>query len=615
MANVSYKLKDLDKRVIRIGYVGENDHMHVLIDCKEAFDEYPDAAVTMAVTPPEGVSYPKIVTRTGNVVEWLVKDSDVAAEGDGEFQLTFTENSVVKKSVTGRFEVCRSIVGNGPAPDPVEDWLDEANDVLDEAEEAAQSAGSAAEAATAAAGAIDGMTVAASGLAAGEDPTVQISEVSGHKHIAFGIPQGAKGDPGDPGDPSTIIDDTSTAANKVWSASKSGELMSAFNGLDTNAVKYVATRTFHVGDNLLTNDTTFTGTGWSGSLANGFTHATGNTDPLVFEIATEANNAYIIDFYFTGDIGGDNMFVTIGNMPKVDVYHGVIRPFVGIISDGGYLKIYVKSTYTGTITNLKIRKVLESGGTELTFECAEITNGQNPNEISSWHIVAIGRDVLSKNVNGTRTVAIGDRALEKIVTGHRNIAIGPYAMPFVTEGDCNVSIGADTLYNPAYNTGESKAYSNVAIGKGTMLNGQLVQNNIAIGHGAMAANDINAEENVCIGRQCGYNTKAGNTFIGHRAGYYYNGDTGINNVCIGRNAGFNAYHNGQNNVYIGAEARAVVPGASASSQKVCSNSIAIGKGAYVTGSFQIVIGNQNYTTVKIAGKTLKFNDDGTVTWE
>ena len=105
------------------------------------------------------------------------------------------------------------------------------------------------------------------------------------------------------------------------------------------------------------------------------------------------------------------------------------------------------------------------------------------------------------------------------------------------------------------------------------------------------------------------------TIVKNIAGYYYNGDTGINNVCIGRNAGFNAYHNGQNNVYIGAEARAVVPGASASSQKVCSNSIAIGKGAYVTGSFQIVIGNQNYTTVKIAGKTLKFNDDGTVTWE
>ena len=40
------------------------------------------------------------------------------------------------------------------------------------------------------------MTVAASGLAAGASPTAQISEVSGHKHIAFGIPKGDTGSSG-----------------------------------------------------------------------------------------------------------------------------------------------------------------------------------------------------------------------------------------------------------------------------------------------------------------------------------------------------------------------------------------------------------------------------------
>ena len=40
------------------------------------------------------------------------------------------------------------------------------------------------------------MTVAASGLTAGSAPTANISEVSGHKHILFGIPKGDKGDPG-----------------------------------------------------------------------------------------------------------------------------------------------------------------------------------------------------------------------------------------------------------------------------------------------------------------------------------------------------------------------------------------------------------------------------------
>lgn len=71
---------------------------------------------------------------------------------------------------------------------------------------AAETANSAASAANAAAAEIDDMTVAASGLAEGASPTATISEVSGHKHIAFGIPKGDKGDKGDPGQDGVVID-------------------------------------------------------------------------------------------------------------------------------------------------------------------------------------------------------------------------------------------------------------------------------------------------------------------------------------------------------------------------------------------------------------------------
>ena len=64
---------------------------------------------------------------------------------------------------------------------------------------AAGSANTAASAANTAASKIDGMTVAASALPSGSTPTATISEVSGHKHIAFGLVNGAKGDKGDPG--------------------------------------------------------------------------------------------------------------------------------------------------------------------------------------------------------------------------------------------------------------------------------------------------------------------------------------------------------------------------------------------------------------------------------
>ena len=46
---------------------------------------------------------------------------------------------------------------------------------------------------------IDGMTVAASTLGAGQNATAVVSEVDGVIHIAFGIPRGDKGDKGDPG--------------------------------------------------------------------------------------------------------------------------------------------------------------------------------------------------------------------------------------------------------------------------------------------------------------------------------------------------------------------------------------------------------------------------------
>ena len=207
MANVSYRLEDLKKVIVGIGYVGENDHMHVLIDCKEAFDEYPDAVPTMAIVPPVGESYPKVVTRNGDVVEWLVKNSDVAAEGDGEFQITFTEGEVIKKSVNGRFRVIRSISGSGNAPSGYEDWETDANEKLAEVEEATQKAEAAAS----------------------HQPYIGIDGYwytwNGEEFVKNVKAQGEKGDPGDPGspgDPTQLIDDTAGEGQteKTWSADK-----------------------------------------------------------------------------------------------------------------------------------------------------------------------------------------------------------------------------------------------------------------------------------------------------------------------------------------------------------------------------------------------------------
>jgi len=60
--------------------------------------------------------------------------------------------------------------------------------LIGDCETATTAATSAASAANTAAGAINNMTVSATALSRGSTPTATISDVSGHKHITFGLP-------------------------------------------------------------------------------------------------------------------------------------------------------------------------------------------------------------------------------------------------------------------------------------------------------------------------------------------------------------------------------------------------------------------------------------------
>lgn len=75
----------------------------------------------------------------------------------------------------------------------------EAHAAAGTANTAAEGADDAAAVAIATAQSIEEMTVAASSLPAGSNPTAEISDVDGHKHVAFGIPAGQTGPKGDTG--------------------------------------------------------------------------------------------------------------------------------------------------------------------------------------------------------------------------------------------------------------------------------------------------------------------------------------------------------------------------------------------------------------------------------
>ena len=246
MRTVTYKLEDMKTKVIHIGKVAENDATRVQIDAGSVFADYPAAVPAMSMISPDGTAFPVSVERSGNFVVWDVKDSALAAEGPGEIQVTFTAGETVVKGPVGRVQVCRSIVADGEAPDPIQDWLTEAGEALEE---------------------IEGISATAETLSAGSSATASYSDGV----LSFGIPQGAQGEPGQSGadgkdgadgedgvsptvavteitgghtvtitdaqgdhafnvmdgTAGAVIDDTSTAADKVWSASKTNELKSA----------------------------------------------------------------------------------------------------------------------------------------------------------------------------------------------------------------------------------------------------------------------------------------------------------------------------------------------------------------------------------------------------
>lgn len=291
MRIINRRINDLMSPVLKLGYAGENEHTRVVLDCADVFAQYPQAVPAVTVQPAAGLAYPAIVRRDGDTVIWDVTDSDLAAAGHGEIQVTFTENGVVCKSCIGRILVRRSIEPTGEAPDPVEDWLVAANTALnaipqtiDDALEAAKESGEfdgepGAPGDPGADGFSPVITVTditgghrvtitdATGSrtvdimdgdpgtpgdpgspgADGVSPTVAVSPITdGHRVTitdassdhTFDVMDGAKGDPGDP---TELIDDTAGAGDtdKAWSADKTAaevsNLSSALNSLIKNS--------------------------------------------------------------------------------------------------------------------------------------------------------------------------------------------------------------------------------------------------------------------------------------------------------------------------------------------------------------------------------------------
>ena len=170
MNKIQLNINEITTTPLFIGFEGEKNYTEITFYWTTLYFKYPDAVASMVIRPPVGDAYPKTITQDADKVVWTVSASDTVNPGKGEYQITFTNGDEIIKSYIGTFNLMDSITGNGEAPTPVEDWLEEANAALD---------------------ALEDMTASATTLTPGSSATAEITEVGGHKNIAIGVPAGA----------------------------------------------------------------------------------------------------------------------------------------------------------------------------------------------------------------------------------------------------------------------------------------------------------------------------------------------------------------------------------------------------------------------------------------
>ena len=264
-------------------------------------------------------------------------------------------------------------------------------------------------------------------------------------------------------------------------------------------------------------------------------------------------------------------------------------------------------------------------------------NALSANTTGSYS-TAIGLDALKLSTGGFNT-AFGAFALDKTTTGVNNTAIGPLALEYNQTGTLNTAIGYDAGVSSSYtgltnttaigNGAKVTASHTIQLGNTSVTDvktsGNLTVNGITVGRGAgnkstntaigyrtLSANTTGVD-NTASGADALKNNTTGVNNTAYGSSTLFSNSTGAGNTAIGYNAlssntsdvGF-PFMQGDNNTAIGNRAlqsnttgssnTAIGFGADVGSGSL-NNATAIGKGAIVSASNTIQIGNASVTTI------------------
>lgn len=301
-----------------------------------------------------------------------------------------------------------------------------------------------------------------------------------------------------------------------------GTLSTAIDGNFDDTAKFLSADKIPCGDNLITQSAELS-EGWS--YENGiYTHASGYDNALAFTLTTSKGKKYLAKLT-KGIEGSENsIMVGIGDKTPIDTYNGELIAYIGMISDGGSLKVFPSAKYASTLEVELYEVVDKSSASQLiSYVRQNIYINIGDNDISSWWDVALGYKTLGKSENSTRCIGIGTMSLSELISGSRNIAIGTYSTAYIPSGKDNVAIGSDTLC-PC----RKECNSNVAIGR-SALGGTEHHETVGIGTGVLGFyTGAGSSQCVVIGHNASKNLvdsevkTEGCTVVGYEAGAYGN---------------------------------------------------------------------------------------------
>lgn len=243
-----------------------------------------------------------------------------------------------------------------------------------------------------------------------------------------------------------------------------------------------------------------------------------------------------------------------------------------------------------------------------------LRGSNSPASNSGIHNTAIGHYSLTRTDTGSYNTAIGSQAMAYNSGGNFNIAIGYRALFNSLTASANVAIGTESAAsNKAALEDLTYGVRNVAVGASAMTTTTRRGENTAVGYEAMRFADdtavLAATNNTALGAYAlrgsvtpSNNTGTDNTAVGHNA--LKSNRAGSYNTAVGSDAAEAGTNNtnGNYNTWIGYQAQ--------SNGNSYNNSTALGNGATITGSNEIVLGNSAITTLRANTATISALSDG-----